>query len=172
VKKCLKLQSKMILYVAIGGLFAFMFAMIAVSLGDLPELEKAEIKLGSVEVKDVNTIDNHAKLKISFLITNHGDKTFVIPVISYELFANGKSIGTSSYSAEDIPMTGRAPFYPGAEIPLDSTMKIFQTEDNTDEYLAIVNGEHVEFSAKGQYTVETAWQLVDLEFDLLKLSVN
>lgn len=162
----------MILYVAIGGLFAFMFAMIAVSLGDLPELEKAEIRLGSVEVKDVNTIDNHAKLKISFLITNHGDKTFVIPVISYELFANGKSIGTSSYSAEDIPMTGRAPFYPGAEIPLDSTMKIFQTEDNTDEYLAIVNGEHVEFSAKGQYTVETAWQLVDLEFDLLKLSVN
>ena len=162
----------MILYVAIGGLFAFMFAMIAVSLGDLPELEKAEIKLYSVEVKDVNTIDNHAKLKISFLIKNPGEKTFVIPVISYELFANGKSIGTSSYSTEDIPMTGRAPFYPGAEIPLDSTMKIFQTEDNTDEYLAIVNGEHVEFSAKGQYTVETAWQLVDLEFDLLKLSVN
>ena len=45
-------------------------------------------------------------------------------VISYELFANGTSIGTSSYSVEDIPMTGRAPFYPGAEIPLDSYLKI------------------------------------------------
>jgi hypothetical protein len=62
-------------------------------------------------------------------------------------------------------MTGRAPFYPGAEIPLGSNMKIFQTEDNNDEYLAIVNGEYVEFSVKGQYTVETAWQLVDIEFE-------
>ena len=155
----------MILYVAIGGLFVFLFVMVGVSLMDIPELEKAEIKLGSVEVKDVNSIDNHALLKINFLITNHGAKTFVIPIISYELFANGKSIGTSSYNVEDIPMTGRAPFYPGAEIPLGSNMKIFQTEDNNDEYLAIVNGEYVEFSVKGQYTVETAWQLLDIEFE-------
>ena len=70
----------MILYVAIGGLFVFLFAMVGVSFMDIPELEKAEIKLGSVEVTDVNSIDNHALLKISFLITNHGAKTFVIPV--------------------------------------------------------------------------------------------
>jgi len=112
-------------------------------------------------------------LKVSFLITNHGERTFVIPVISYELFANGKSIGTSSYSVEDIPMTGRAPFYPGAEIPLDSYLKIFLTESNSDEYLAIVNDESVEFSVKGQYTIETAWQLVEKEFESsLYLSVN
>ena len=155
----------MILYVAIGGLFAFMFAMVGVSLMDIPELEKSELRLGSVDVADVNTIENHAKLKISFLITNHGERTFVIPVISYELFANGKSIGSSSYSVEDIPMTGRAPFYPGAEIPLDSYLKLFLTESNSDEYLAIVNGEFVEFSVKGQYTIETAWQLIEKEFE-------
>ena len=155
----------MILYVAIGGLFVFLFAMVGVSLLDIPELEKSQLRLGSVEVTDVNTIDNHAKLKISFLITNHGERTFVIPVISYELFANGKSIGTSSYSVEDIPMTGRAPFYPGAEIPLDSYLKISLTESNSDEYLAIVNGEFVEFSVKGQYTIETAWQLIEKEFE-------
>ena len=155
----------MILYVAIGGLFAFMFAMVGVSLMDIPELEKSELRLGSVEVTGVNTIENHAKLKVSFLITNHGERTFVIPVISYELFANGKSIGTSSYSVEDIPMTGRAPFYPGAEIPLDSYLKISLTESNSDEYLAIVNDESVEFSVKGQYTIETAWQLIEKEFE-------
>ena len=155
----------MILYVAIGGLFAFLFAMVGVSYMDIPELEKSELRLGSVEVTGINTIENHAKLKVSFLITNHGERTFVIPVISYELFANGKSIGTSSYSVEDIPMTGRAPFYPGAEIPLDSYLKISLTESNSDEYLAIVNGEFVEFSVKGQYTIETAWQLLEKEFD-------
>ena len=155
----------MILYVAIGGLFVFLFAMVGVSLMDIPELEKSQLRLGSVEVTGINTIENHAKLKVSFLITNHGERTFVIPVISYELFANGKSIGTSSYSVEDIPMTGRAPFYPGAEIPLDSYLKISLTESNSDEYLAIVNGEFVEFSVKGQYTIETAWQLLEKEFD-------
>ena len=150
---------------AIAGLFAFLFTMMGVSLMDIPELEKSQIRLGSVEVTGINTIENHAKLKVSFLITNHGERTFVIPVISYELFANGKSIGTSSYSVEDIPMTGRAPFYPGAEIPLDSYLKISLTESNSDEYLAIVNGEFVEFSVKGQYTIETAWQLLEKEFD-------
>jgi hypothetical protein len=139
--------------------------MMGVSLMDIPELEKSQLRLGSVEVTGINTIENHAKLKVSFLITNHGERTFVIPVISYELFANGKSIGTSSYSVEDIPMTGRAPFYPGAEIPLDSYLKISLTESNSDEYLAIVNGEFVEFSVKGQYTIETAWQLLEKEFD-------
>jgi hypothetical protein len=157
----------MILYVAIGGLFAFMAAMVGVSYMDTPELEKAELRLGSVEVTDVNSIENFAKLKVSFLITNPGERTFVIPVISYELFANGKSIGTSSYSVEDIPMTGRAPFYPGAEIPLASYLKIFLTESNSDEYFAIINSEHVEFSVKGQYTIETAWQLVEKEFESL-----
>jgi len=44
----------MILYVAIGGLFVFLFVMVGVSFMDIPELEKAEIKLGSVEVIDVN----------------------------------------------------------------------------------------------------------------------
>ena len=155
----------MILYVAIGGLFVFLFAMVGVSLMDIPELEKSEIKLGSVKVTDVNSIENHTKLKISFLITNHGERTFVIPVISYELFANGKSIGTSSYSVEDIPMTGRAPFYPGAEIPLTSYLKVFLDENNGDVYSAIINNEHVEFSVKGQYTIETAWQLVEKEFE-------
>jgi len=155
----------MILYVAIGGLFVFLFAMVGVSLMDIPELEKSQIRLGSVEVTGVNTVEDYAKLKISFLITNAGERTFVIPVITFELFANGKSLGTSSYSVEDIPMTGRAPFYPGAEIPLDGSLQISLTESNNDEYLAIINGEPVEFSVKGQYTIETAWQLIEKEFE-------
>ncbi len=62
-------------------------------------------------------------------------------------------------------MTGRAPFYPGAEIPLVSYMKITLSESNSDEYFAIVNGEHIEFSTTGQYTIETAWQLIEKKFE-------
>jgi len=45
MEKCLKLQSKMILYVAIGALFAFMGGIVYFSTFDLPELEKSEIEL-------------------------------------------------------------------------------------------------------------------------------
>ena len=132
---------------------------------DEPELKKGDVALLSVEVLDVNTIENHINLKTIFLVKNYGNKTMTIPMISYELFANGKSIGTSSYSTEDIPMTGRALFLPGLEMPLDSTIKIKLTEKINDVYNAIANGEYVEYSVKGMYTIETAWHLIEKEFE-------
>ena len=132
---------------------------------DAPELEKGEVILMSVEVLDVNTIDNHINLETIFLVKNHGNKTMTIPMISYELFANGESLGTSSYSTEDIPMTGRALFLPGLEMPLDSQIKIKLTEKINDVYNAIANGEYVEYSVKGMYPIETAWHLIEKEFE-------
>jgi len=152
-------------YIAIGAMFAFMGGIVYYSTLDFPELEKSEIELLSVDIVEIDSIENRMYLELVFGVTNYGERTVTVPEISFELFANGKSIGTSSYSVEDIPMTGRAPFYPGAEIPLDSYLKISLTESNSDEYLAIVNGEFVEFSVKGQYTIETAWQLIEKEFE-------
>ena len=57
--KCLSLQSKMVLYVAIGGLFAFMGGIVYYSTFDIPELEKSEIELYSVEVIEVNNFENY-----------------------------------------------------------------------------------------------------------------
>jgi len=108
MRKCLSLQSKMILYVAIGGLFAFMGGIVYYSTFDIPELEKSEIELYSVEVIEVNNFENYISLKTTFLVKNFGEKTVTVPVISYQFFANGKFIGTSNFSAEDIPLTGRA----------------------------------------------------------------
>jgi len=56
MRKCLSLQSKMILYVAIGALFAFMGGIVYYSTLDIPELEKSEIELYSVEVIEVNKL--------------------------------------------------------------------------------------------------------------------
>ena len=103
----MKLQSKMVLYVAIGGLFAFMGGIVYFSTFDLPELEKSEIELYSVEVIEVNEFENYISLKNTFLIRNFGEKTVTVPVISYQFFANGKAVGTSSYNVEDIQI-GRA----------------------------------------------------------------
>jgi len=48
----------MILYVAIGALFAFMGGIVYYSTLDIPELEKSEIELYSVEVIEVNNFEN------------------------------------------------------------------------------------------------------------------
>jgi len=154
----------MVVYAAIAGLFAMMGGFVWYASLDNPQLELAEIELQSVEVFSVNTIEDSAKLQITFLVKNPSEKTFTVPIISYDLYADGVKIGSTSYSTADIAMPGRAAFYSGAEIPLKNFFQLFRSEVNSDIYQAIVNGENVEFSAKGIITVETSWSLVEKEF--------
>ena len=159
------LQGRMILFAAIGGLLALMGGIVYYSSLDVPHLELAEIELAGVDVIDVNSIENRIKLETVFLVKNPSDKTFTVPVISYELFANGKSLGAGQYSTEDVAMPGRAAFYPGVEIPLKSVFQFVLSDTITEEYEAIASGENIEYSVKGVITVETAWSIVEKEFE-------
>lgn len=133
---------------------------------DNPQLGMAEIQLTNVSVQSVNSIEGTANLEVGFLIKNPSDKTFTVSNIDYELFANGKSLGKSQYSVQDIPLPGRAAFYPGAEIELPSIFKLIHTDTNSDEYNAIINGQPIKFSAKGMVVVESAWSLVEKQFEV------
>ena len=155
----------MILFAAIGGLFALMGFFVFYASLDNPELEKIEIELASVNLIDVNSIENHATLETSFLIKNPSEKTFTIAIISYELFANGNSIGTGQYSTVDIPMPGRAAFYPGSEIALKNFFKLTLDDNNVQEYQSITNGENVQYRVKGEVTVENAWSIIEKNFE-------
>ena len=155
----------MILYVAIGGLFAFMGAIVYYSTLDFPELEKSELELLSVDVVEIDSIDNRITLKIVFGITNFGGKTVTVPEIGFELFANGISLGSSSYSVSDIPLTGRALLISGMQVALESKMTFNLTDDIKHVYESIANGESVGYRVNGQYTIETAWQVLDIQFD-------
>ena len=155
----------MFLYVAIGGLFAFLGGMVWFSTLDFPELEKSELELLSVDVVEIDSIDNRITLNIIFGITNFGERTVTVPEISYELFANGRSLGSSSYSVSDIPMTGRALLISGMQVVLESKMTINLTDDIKHVYKSIANGESVGYRVNGQYTIETAWQVLDIQFD-------
>jgi hypothetical protein len=155
----------MILFAAIGGLFALMGFFVFYASLDNPELEKIEIELSGVDLKDVNSIENRATLEISLLIKNPSEKTFTIAIISYELFANGNSIGTGQYSTVDIPMPGRAAFYPGSEIALKNFFQLTLDDNNVQEYQSITNGENLQYSVKGEVTVETAWSIIEKNFE-------
>jgi len=156
--------TKIIVYVAIGALFAFMGGIVYYSTLDFPELEKSELELISVDVVEVDSIDNRMYLKLVFGVTNYGDRTVTVPVISYELFANGKSLGSSSYDVSDIPLNGRALMLSGMQVPLVGEMTVNLTDDKKDVYEAIVAGESLDYRVTGQYTIATAWQVIDIQF--------
>ena len=155
----------MIVYAAIAGMFAFMGGIVYYSTLDFPELEKSELELISVDVVEVDSIDNRMYLKLIFGVTNYGERTVTVPVISYELFANGKSLGSSSYDVSDIPMTGRALMLSGMQVPLVGEITVNLTDDKKDVYEAIAAGESIDYRVTGQYTIETAWQVIDMQFD-------
>ena len=131
---------------------------------DNTELEQVEIKLLNVEVKDVNKIENSAKLEVTFLVKNPSEKTFTVPIIGYQLYADGQLLGSGQYSTEDIAMPGRAVFYSGVEIPLKNTFILNKSDVNSEIYQAVLNGNISSFSAEGSITTETSWSLIEKEF--------
>jgi len=132
---------------------------------DIPELEKSEIELLSVSVVEIDSIQNRMYVDVVFGITNHGERTVTVPEISFQLFANGKSVGSSSYSVSDIPLNGRALMLSGMQVPLVGKITINLTDDIKDIYEAMAAGESLDYRVVGQYTIETAWQVIDTKFD-------
>ena len=154
----------MILFAAIGGLFALMGYFVYFASLDNPQLEQIEIELVGVEVIQVNSIENRAELETTFLVKNPSEKTFTVPLITFELFVDGKSIGKGQYSTEDIAMPGRAAFYPGSEIPLKTKFYLVLSDSIVQEYQDIINGGEMRFSVEGEITAQTAWSLIEKEF--------
>jgi len=161
----LKPPGRIILFVAILALLGMMAGGVYYASLDNPQLEQAVIELSAVELRDVNTIENRATLTVTFLVTNPSDLTFTIPLIAYELYGDGVSLGSASYSTQDIAMPGRAAFYPDTEIPLKSKFSFVLTDVNETVYEKIVTGQSVEYSAKGMISVESAWSIVEMNFD-------
>ena len=153
------------MYAAIGAMFAFMGGIVYFSTYDIPEFEKSELDLLSVNVVEIDSIENRLYLEVVFGITNHGERTVTVPEIGFQLFANGKSLGSSSYSVSDIPLNGRALMMSGMQVPLVGEITVNLTDEIKDIYDAIAAGESLDYRVTGQYTIETAWQVIDTEFD-------
>lgn len=154
----------MIVFAAIGGLLAMMGGFVWYASFDNPELDKVEINLQSVDVVDVNTVENKATIQVTFLVKNPGEKTFTIPLITYKLYSDGKKIADGQYSTEDISMPGRAAFYPGSEIPLKSSITLVLSDSNADIYNELTSGNLHGFTAEGVITAETSWSLIEKDF--------
>ena len=161
----MNLQSKMTVYAAIAGMLALMGGVVYYSSLDNPHLEQAQISLQGVEIRDVNTIQNRATLEVTFMVENPSEKTFTVPLITYELYGDGRLIGSGQYSTEDIAMPGRAAFYSGAAIPLKSLMSITSADAGAGIYGDVTGSRISQYEAEGMIMVESAWAIVELDFE-------
>jgi LEA14-like dessication related protein len=128
-------------------------------------LKNVKIDLAGVKVQDVNKIDKRAHLEVAFSVTNPTTITATIPSINYDLFVNGKDLGSGHYSTEDIAMAGRAPLFPNSTVTLTSTFQLVDTDKISSEYQAITTGQPVSYKVTGQATVESAWTLITKDFE-------
>mgnify|MGYP003328578751 FL=1 len=154
-----------ILVIAIVALLGMMGGIVYYASLDNDDLSMATIELQSVELTDVNSVESRATLQVIFLVANPGEVTVTVPVITYRLYADGSEIGSGTYSTEDVAMPGRAAFYPDAEIPLKNKLTIVMSDINKTVYDKIISGQTIQYSATGMMTVESAWSIVELDFD-------
>ena len=159
------LQSKLLVYAAIAALVAVLGGIIWFASLDNPALEQVEIELTDVEIISVNKVENSAKLNVTFLVTNPSEKTFTVPLIGYQLFADGELLGSGQYSTADIAMPGRAIFSTGAEIPLKNIFELNRSEVTSEIYQKILDGEISKFRAEGVITTESAWSTIEKDFN-------
>ncbi len=159
------LQSKITVYVAVAGVFALMGGIVYYASLDNVGLEQVEIELSNIKLKDVNTVDNQAKFDVTFLVKNPSDKTLTVSQIDYQLYGDGKLIGSGLYSTADVSLPGRAIFYSGAEIPLKNIFVLSKSETNSEIYEDVINEKISSFTAEGKITTQTAWSEIDMDFN-------
>lgn len=158
------LQSKLTVYLAIVGVFALMGGIIFYASLDNDELALIEIELTNVELLDVNTVDNQAKFEVTFLVTNPSDKTLTVSQIDFQLYGDGKLLGSGLYSTADIALPGRALFISGAEIPLKNTFVLSKSEVDSEIYEDVTNERITSFSAEGNIITQTSWSEAEKDF--------
>ena len=110
------------------------------------------IELTSADFSEkASDIKNTPTLIVTFTVTNPSDLPVIIPVITYELYANGNLLGSGLYSTEDsreiLEVDVLAPFkvIPEKKGQLESWFTVILTDENQKEYDAIASGEQLEY---------------------------
>ncbi len=158
------LQNKMTVYAALAGCLALLGGIFYYGNLDSVQIEQVEIELTNVELIDVSTIVNQAKFDVTFLVKNPSDKTFIVPLIGYQLYGDGILLGSGKYSTEDISMSGRVTLLPGVKLPLKNVFVLEKSEVNSEIYQDAIENRINSFSAEGIITTQSAWMTIEKEF--------
>jgi LEA14-like dessication related protein len=156
------LQSKITVYAAIVGCLGLMAGIVYYASLDNVSLEQVEVELTDVTLRVSG--ENEAKFTLTFLVKNSSEKTFVVPVIEYQLYGDDVLLGSGKYSTEDVALPGRAQLLPGAEVPLKNIFILNKSEINSEIYQSMINNEITNFIAEGMIITQSTWSVAETEF--------
>ena len=156
------LQSKITVYAAIIGCLGLMAGIVYYASLDNVSLEQVEVELVDVVLREAG--ESEAKFTLTFLVKNSSEKTFVIPVIEYQLYGDDMLLGSGKYSTEDVALPGRAQIFGGAEVPLKNTFILNKDEINSEIYQSVINNEITNFIAEGIIITQSTWSVAETEF--------
>ena len=156
------LQSKLTVYAAIIGCLGLMAGIVYyASLDNIP-LGQVEVELTDIALREVG--ESEAKFTLTFLVKNSSEKTFVVPVIEYQLYGDDVLLGSGKYSTEDVALPGRAQIFGGAEVPLKNTFILNKDEINSEIYQSVINNEITNFIVEGMIITQSTWSVAETEF--------
>jgi len=161
-----KLQSRMTVFAAIGGMLALMAAIVYYASLDNEALASVEVVSGTLGVEEVDSVAGRARLAVTLEVHNPSDTTLTIPSVTYDVTAGGEAVVSGEYSTVDVAMPGRVVFTTGDTIPLKSIAYIVRTDANAAIYDAVVAGAVASYDAAGTVTVESAWSIVEAGYEV------
>ena len=156
------LQSKITVYAAIVGCLGLMAGIVYYASLDNVSLEQVQVELTDVALREAG--ENEAKFTLTFLVKNSSEKTFVVPVIEYQLYGDDVLLGSGKYSTEDVALPGRAQIFGGAEVPLKNTFILNKDEISSEIYQSVINNEITNFIAEGTIITQSTWSVAETEF--------
>jgi LEA14-like dessication related protein len=156
------LQSKITVYAAIVGCLGLMAGIVYYASLDNVSLEQVEVELTDIVLIEAG--ESEAKFTLTFLVKNPSEKTFVVPVIEYQLYGDDVLLGSGKYSTEDVALPGRAQIFGGAEVPIKNTFILNKDEINSEIYQSVINNEITNFIAEGTIITQSTWSVAETEF--------
>ena len=156
------LQSKITVYAAIVGCLGLMAGIVYYASLDNVSLEQVEVELTDIALREAG--ENEAKFTLTFVVKNSSEKTFVVPVIEYQLYGDDMLLGSGKYSTEDVALPGRAQIFGGAEVPIKNTFILNKDEINSEIYQSVINNEITNFIAEGTIITQSTWSVAETEF--------
>ena len=156
------LQSRLTVYAAIVGCLGLMAGIVYYASLDNVSLEQVEVELTDVTLRVSG--ENEAKFTLTFLVKNSSEKTFVVPVIEYQLYGDDVLLGSGKYSTEDVALPGRAQIFGGSEVPLKNTFIVNKSEVGSEIYQSMINNEVTNFVAEGMIITQSTWSVAETEF--------
>ena len=156
------LQSRLTVYAAIVGCLGLMAGIVYYASLDNVSLEQVEVELTDVTLREAG--ENEAKFTLTFLVKNSSEKTFVVPVIEYQLYGDDVLLGSGKYSTEDVALPGRAQIFGGGEVPLKNTFILNKSEVSSEIYQSMINNEITNFVVEGMIITQSTWSVAETEF--------